>query len=125
MRIAIAACLLVGSAAGCGGSDADQLGVGAECTSSDECTEADQECLLQFTGGYCGISDCVDDLDCPEDAACIAHDDGTNYCFRTCVDKIDCNANRSVENESNCSSNVDFVDGADGRRACVPPSSGS
>ena len=53
----------------------------------------------------------------------IQHDDGMNYCFRTCVDKPDCNENRDAENESNCSSSVTFVDGANGRKACVPPSS--
>ena len=115
---------LVVFAVACGGSDADELGVGAECTSSDECSEDDQICLLQFAGGYCGVADCVDDLGCPEDAACIAHDDGHNYCFRTCLDKVECNENRSVDNESNCSSSVTFVEGADGRKACVPPSSG-
>ncbi|HTM22352.1 MAG TPA: hypothetical protein VL172_17650 [Kofleriaceae bacterium] len=113
--------------AACGGSESDRLGVGAECTSMDDCLQTDEiqmECLQQFAGGYCGLVDCTGDIDCPEDAACIAHDDGNNYCFRLCIDKPDCNANRTVDNESNCSSNVTFVDGADGRKACVPPSSG-
>lgn len=106
-------------------SEADRLGVGAQCTSSDECDEeTNQECLTNFAGGYCGIEGCTADIDCPEDAACIAHDDGINYCFRTCIDKPDCNANRDVENEANCSSSAVFVEGANGRKACVPPSSG-
>jgi hypothetical protein len=111
----------------CGGSEADELGIAAQCTDSEECTQDEdfeQVCLTQFAGGYCGLADCVDDLDCPEDSACIAHTGGTNYCFRTCVDKPDCNANRDVCNESNCSSNVTFTDEAQGRKACVPPSSG-
>jgi hypothetical protein len=104
------------------GDDADDLGVGAQCTSSDQC-DADtmQQCLM-FKGGYCGIQGCVHDADCPELSACIAHTDGMNYCFRICVDKPDCNANRDVESESNCSSNVTFTDGTMGRKACVPPS---
>lgn len=123
MRVAIALALLL---CACGNdSEADRLGVGAQCESNDECDEdTNQSCLMQFAGGYCGIEGCVNDLDCPEDSACIAHTDGTNYCFRTCVDKPDCNANRDVDNEANCSSSVDFVDGANGRKACVPPSSG-
>lgn len=111
----------------CGGSDADELGVGAECTSSDECLQDDdfaQECLGQFKGGYCGLVGCTSDLDCPEDSACVTHDDNVNYCFRICLDKAECNANRSVENEANCSSSTVFVDGAMGRKACIPPSSG-
>lgn len=121
----VCACALM--LAACGGSEADELGIGAQCTDSEECLQDEtfvQECLTNFAGGYCGIRDCVSDLDCPEDAACIAHTDGINYCFRTCIDKPDCNANRDVENESNCSSSVDFVEGANGRKACVPPSSG-
>jgi hypothetical protein len=80
-----------------------------------------QSCL-QFKGGYCGEADCLHDTDCPASSACIAHDDGTNYCFRTCLDKAECNENRDPENESNCSSSVTFVDGDMGRKACVPPS---
>lgn len=112
---------------GCDGSEADRFNVGAQCVDNDGCDNSDdfiQTCLTQFKGGYCGLEDCASDLECPEDAACIAHTDGVNYCFRTCRDKPDCNTNRSVENESNCSSNVVFTDGAGGRKACVPPSSG-
>ncbi|MGE0549814.1 MAG: hypothetical protein AB7O24_27230 [Kofleriaceae bacterium] len=106
-------------------SESDRLGVGAACTASEDCLEDDgQSCLTQFKGGYCGVAACTGDADCPEDSACIAHTDGSNYCFRTCGDKIDCNANRDVENESNCSANVTFLDGANERKACVPPSSG-
>ena len=119
---------------GCGSSgetEADRAGVGAECTDSAECESPDEditlECLTQFTGGYCGLEGCEGDADCPDGSACVAHEDtsGTaNYCFRTCVDKAECNRNRSVENEANCSSNVDFADGTQDRKACVPPSSG-
>ena len=111
-----------------GGSEADRLGVGAECDSDDDCLQSSrdggisQQCLRQFKGGYCGIEDCVDDLDCPEASKCVAHDDGTNYCFRVCVDKPECNENRDLDNEANCSSSADFVEGANGRKACVPPS---
>jgi len=46
-----------------------------------------------------------------------------NYCFRICVDKAECNLNRDVDVEANCSSSVDFVDGKKGAKACIPPSS--
>ncbi len=119
----LAITLLVLTSAGCGdSSEADDLGIGAQCTSNDQCdVDTDQICL-QFKGGYCGLQGCVNDLDCVSDSACIAHTDGTNYCFRTCRDKAECNANRDVANEANCSSSVTFVDGAMGRKACVPPS---
>ena len=41
------------------------------------------------------------------------------YAPYTCPE---CNANRDLENEANCSSNVDYVDGKTGGKACVPPS---
>jgi hypothetical protein len=108
-----------------GGSKADERGIGAQCANNDDCNvDLQQSCLLQFKGGYCGEVGCTKDLDCVEDSACVRHTDGMSYCFRTCVDKPDCNANRSVENEANCSSSADFVDGAKGRKACVPPSGG-
>jgi hypothetical protein len=126
MRFFLPAIALITLSACSDGSDADRLGVGAQCELSEECDEdTNQSCLLQFAGGYCGILGCVDDLDCPEDSGCVAHEDGSNYCFRTCLDKVECNENRDEAVWSNCSSNVVFTDGAQGRKACVPPSSGS
>jgi hypothetical protein len=104
------------------GTPADQIGVGAQCANDDQCKEG-QTCLLQFKGGYCGLDNCTGDADCPAGSACVAHE-GTNYCFRICVEKIECNRNRALENESNCSANITFVDGDQGRKACVPPSAG-
>jgi hypothetical protein len=119
---------------GCGDSEeteADRIGVGAQCDDAAECESADEdinlECLTQFTGGYCGLEGCEGDADCPEGSACVTHGDGggeSNYCFRLCQDKPECNRNRDEANWSNCSANVVFVDGKQDRKACVPPSSG-
>jgi hypothetical protein len=119
--------LLLGAMAACGGdaSEADKLGVGAQCTKDDDCTETGQSCLTEFKGGYCGISGCTSNQDCPEASLCVTHDNGTNYCFRSCLEKAECNRNRSGENESNCSSSITFVDEATKGKACVPPSSGT
>jgi hypothetical protein len=119
---------------GCGDSgetEADRIGVGAECTESAECESADEditlECLTQFKGGYCGLEGCQGDADCPEGSGCVAHEDGSlsgNFCFRLCQEKPECNRNRTPDNESNCSSNITFVEEPQNRKACVPPSSG-
>ena len=123
MRLLLSLGLVLAIGCGDDDSESDRLGIGAECTATDECDEdTNQSCLQAFKGGYCGIQDCVNNDDCPEDSACVAHDDGTNYCFRTCLDKAECNANRSVDNESNCSSNVTFTDDVGNLKACVPPS---
>lgn len=128
--------VLLGCDSGDGGSGvpADQLGVGAQCTSSDQCLQPDppcdaavtgcfvQACLTQFKGGYCGIAECTSNAMCPEGSACVAHDDGHNYCFRLCDTKSDCNVNRDAANESNCSSSITFVEAATTGKACVPPS---
>lgn len=130
----VGGCLaLVSLGCGGGGSEADRIGVAAECSNAESCVfdedlEVPLECLGDFRGGYCGLKDCLDNLDCPEASACVAHTDGSNYCFRLCDHKSECNRNRSPENEANCSSNVDFtdpdtIDVSWGRKACVPPSS--
>lgn len=118
-------------AVACGSSnetEADRIGVGAECNEAGECESPDEElvldCLTQFKGGYCGLEGCAGDSDCPEGSACVAHSDAENYCFRLCQDKPECNRHRSSENEANCSANIEFVDGKMDRKACVPPSSG-
>jgi hypothetical protein len=105
-----------------GGSEAVQYGVGAQCSKDTDCRTEGTTCLTQFKGGYCGVAGCESDVDCPEGSACVAHEDGRAYCFLTCVDKVDCNVSRGLEVESNCSSNVVFVDDTTAKKACVPPS---
>jgi hypothetical protein len=121
LKIGFAALAALAVLGACG-SDADDLGVGAQCTTNDDCNQDDgaQTCLA-FKGGYCGLQGCTADADCPEASACVAQG-GVNYCFRICVDKPDCNANRDPANEANCSSSVDFVEAKTGVKACVPPS---
>jgi hypothetical protein len=112
--------LVAGLGLSCGGgSEADRKGVGAECMRPEDCLPG-QRCLA-FKGGYCGIQGCQGDKDCPGGSACVTHADSTNYCFRICLEKTECNRNRSVENEANCSSNVTFVDSGNGYKACIPP----
>ena len=113
-----------------GGNPSDRLLVGAECATDDDCLQSNvdggfsEQCLTQFKGGYCGIEDCTALDDCPAGSACVAHTDGNNYCFRLCLDKPECNANRTPDDESNCSSNVTYVGASkdDVGKACVPPS---
>ena len=118
---------LVFIASACGGdeSSAIHLGVGAECTGDAQCTEANQHCLTDFRGGYCGVEDCTADADCPNGSACVTEDDGHNYCFLLCDSKPDCNAHRSTANEANCVSSLTFVDDANGRKVCRPPFGGT
>lgn len=102
-------------------NDADSLGVGAECTTNSQCDEANNQSCLAFKGGYCGIQGCTSDGNCPTSSACVTHDD-QNYCFRTCNEKTECNANRTIENEANCVANLTYVDTLYSDKACVPPS---
>lgn len=133
--VLLALTLVLGCADDDGGNAADRAGVGAICRTMDDCLQPEppcdggpgcfvQQCLTQFTGGYCGIQNCTDNADCPDGSACVAHDDGQQYCFRLCNDKSECNRNRDPASESNCSSSVDFVDATTEGKACVPPSSG-
>jgi hypothetical protein len=105
-------------------SEAQRRGVGAECTKTGDCMSAGTSCLTQFRGGYCGLANCTSDTDCPAGSACVAHDDGTKYCFLVCVDKVDCNLGRSEANAANCVANISFVSGAKDKKACVPPNGG-
>jgi hypothetical protein len=129
---AVAVVALMFALCACGDDDngltqSDRLGVGAQCSSNDDCLrEGDGginlACLPQFKGGYCGLEDCNDNDDCPERSACVAHEDGQRYCFRSCADKPECNVNRSADNEANCSANVEYVEQDTPGKSCVPPS---
>jgi hypothetical protein len=115
--------LVVLVVASCGSDDkneAQRHGVGSACTTDANCTEEGQRCLT-FKGGYCGIADCIADSGCPNGSACVAHDDGKNYCFLVCTEKTQCNWNRGTDIESNCSANITFVGADQTRKACVPP----
>jgi len=113
---------LASTQAGCGGggTEAQRRGVGAACSIDLDCKEG-LTCLA-FKGGYCGLAECQNDAACPAGSACVAHDDGKNYCFLVCTDKPQCNLFRAVEVEANCSSSVTFVEGKTDVKACVPPS---
>lgn len=106
------------------GTPADTIGVGAVCKVDADCLQTDamhQQCLTEFKGGYCGLKGCTRDADCPYGSQCVVFSTGTNYCFRTCADKSECNLNRPPDVESNCSANIEFADGKKGSKACVPP----
>ena len=118
----LTAAVLVAGALGCG-DDANDERIGAECSTTASCENEELTCLTAFAGGYCGASACGANADCPEGSICVAQG-GTNYCFLVCNEKEDCNENRSVENESNCSSNITRVEEGS-EKACVPPSSGT
>lgn len=132
-QLPLAAALLALVLSACGGTDADAIGVASTCGESRDCphvtingAEVQLQCIRDFAGGYCSIEGCFDALDCPIGSTCVEHTDGSNYCFRDCLDKGECNANRPSDLEANCSSNFDFATPGDdqGQKACIPPSSG-
>jgi hypothetical protein len=126
MRIPIALLTVLGLLfLGCGEDDANEQKIGGECVTADDCDDGDDDtpaldCILDFKGGYCGRANCQTSEDCPEGSSC-ADLEGSFYCFLHCTDKAQCNQNRSVENESNCSSSVDPVEGGE-LKLCIPPS---
>ena len=83
--VGIAALVLFSGCDDSSSTEADRIGVGAECSEAAECESADEDitltCLTEFAGGYCGLEGCEGDVDCPEGSACIAYDDGNHYCF--------------------------------------------
>jgi hypothetical protein len=104
-------------------SEAQRHGVGAACTADADCFVGDTKLVcLPFKGGYCGLEGCQASDECPAGSGCVTHDDGNNYCFLLCAEKIQCNSTRPVDIEANCSSNITFADDAKDSKACVPPS---
>ena len=119
--VVLSGVVLSGAVAACGDeSEAQRRGVGAGCLTNDDCTETGQTCLA-FKGGYCGVAGCVTDANCPDGSGCVAHTDGSNYCFLICDAKADCNVSRAADSEANCSSTATWADANNGK-ACVPPS---
>lgn len=119
-------CALVLAACGCGSNNqnaANQAGIGAQCNMTSDCTTSGEVCLTEFNGGYCGLSGCLHDTDCPQGSACVT-DGQTNDCFLVCATKTDCNLHRSTANEADCTSSLPLVDGAMNRKVCRPPNSG-
>jgi len=63
-------------------------GSGKPCTYFSECA-ADRVCLFQDKGGYCAVSLCQSDLDCPLDAWCV-NGPGGYLCAAECKSDADC-----------------------------------
>jgi len=106
---------------GCGATSvaASILGVGAECTSNDNCdTAIALTCITDFKGGYCGKANCTENAECPAGSICVT-DSGTNYCFLVCTDKTECNLHRTTD-EANCSADITKVEAGDDK-VCIPP----
>ena len=108
----------------------DQIGIGGQCVLQDDCNQDldSLSCLTTFKGGYCGREGCDNNSQCPEGSVCVT-EVGVSYCFRTCAEKVDCNANRDAENESNCSGSFSLTEATDTMptsqpKVCIPPSSG-
>jgi len=117
---------LVLAVCGCGSNQnaANQVGIGADCSKTADCTTSGEVCLTEFNGGYCGLSGCLHDSDCPQGSACVT-DNQTNYCFLVCATKTDCNLHRAAANEADCTSSLTFIDGTMNRKVCRPPNSGT
>jgi hypothetical protein len=79
-------------------------------------------CLTEYKGGLCARSPCSTHAECPEPGLCVVLEDST-VCLRLCVEKAECNASRSAEDEANCSSNLELVEPSESK-VCVPPNSG-
>ena len=106
-----------------GGNESDRVGIAAECTKDEDCPKVSDlqlTCLTVFRGGYCGLRGCTQDADCPLGAACVL-EAGASYCFRECIEKPECNYQRSPENEANCVSSATHL-GISTSKVCVPPS---
>ncbi|MCG5056216.1 MAG: hypothetical protein KA712_24990 [Myxococcales bacterium] len=101
--------------------ETERASLGAACESAADCPSFAPTCL-PFKGGYCGLTPCGKDSDCPVTAACVTHSDGVNYCFLGCFGTSDCNRARPAEVAATCSERAEFVQAQQlGRRACVPP----
>jgi hypothetical protein len=124
MKRILSVLVLVACSCGSNQNAANQAGIGAACTMTSNCTTPGEVCLTEFNGGYCGLSGCLHDTDCPQGSACVT-DNQTNYCFLVCAAKTDCNLHRSVDNQSDCTSALPFVDGTMSRKVCRPPDSGT
>ncbi|MEN9577352.1 MAG: hypothetical protein RJA70_361 [Pseudomonadota bacterium] len=107
------------------GTEADHQLVGAECSTEKDCELPDdgvtKECLVEFKGGYCGVSACERNEECPAGSACVTYERKT-YCFRTCETKDECNVHRGKDTEANCSSSIEFTSGNKEGKVCLPPS---
>ncbi len=94
-------------------------GVGAACTSNDDC-DPDLECLTDVRGGYCGTRDCTADSECPENTRCVTHANGNNYCLRTCATNSDCSFCRGPALAIDCVDDANLVDPTVPAMVCVP-----
>lgn len=94
-------------------------GVGAACASDADCA-AGLECSTGLRGGYCTLSGCSTNDECPADSLCVRGPSDTSYCARGCSVASDCSFCRGSELAANCSDEADFVQDGTTGSVCLP-----
>ena len=75
-----------------GGGCAAQIG--DSCSSNGDCG-TNRICDTSLPGGYCTRAECEVN-DCPDEAVCIAFEDGHSFCMKYCNDDGDCRGGEYV-----------------------------
>jgi hypothetical protein len=94
-------------------------GVGAACDEDEDCS-GDLSCMLDALGGYCTITGCSGDGDCPSDARCVSWDDTKTYCAVNCDSGSDCSFCRGDELRGKCIGFTPAPGEGDPIQVCVP-----
>jgi hypothetical protein len=94
-------------------------GIGADCGDANDCS-SDLECLSAFRGGYCGLSGCLVNDDCPDDALCVVASNGENHCYKPCSTASDCSFCRRDGLLGACTADVSFAEDGTTGSVCVP-----
>lgn len=72
----------------CQGGGCTARGIGAACTTPDECDSG--SCAKSLPGGYC-TQGCASAADCPTGTECVTYG-GQSFCFDACLNNGDCRA---------------------------------
>ena len=66
-----------------------EAAVGDKCSTSNDCPTG-TVCDTDSPGGYCLVSGCESDEECPEEAVCVFFRKDLSYCLKKCKKNSDC-----------------------------------
>ncbi|MBM4395251.1 MAG: hypothetical protein FJ087_06130 [Deltaproteobacteria bacterium] len=63
--------------------------IGDDCSTNTDCGE-NRICDTSQPGGYCTVTPCRDDSECPGESICVEFSVDATYCMRACSDLKPC-----------------------------------
>ena len=86
-----------------------EASVGDKCSTSNDCPSG-TVCDTDSPGGYCLVSNCETDEECPEKSTCVFFTKDLSYCLKKCKKNSNCRKNYTCRDDIPASHKFCYID---------------